>query len=142
DGSFIYTPENNFYGYDSFQFSANDGQVNGNIGTFFFTVYPPSPAAVDNYYSVPEGSQLVVDTPGVLTNDADFDGNPMESALYSYPQHGWLSFNYYDGSFTYTPYPDFTGTDSFTYAATEFIASPFYQSFYSTPTTVYLNVIA
>src|SRR2546430_8106365 len=27
-------------------------------------------------YSIPEGSQLVVDTPGVLTNDADFDGNP------------------------------------------------------------------
>ena len=34
----IYTPNENYYGFDSFTFIANDGQINSNIGTVLLTI--------------------------------------------------------------------------------------------------------
>jgi hypothetical protein len=42
------------------------------------------------------------------------DGDPLTSVLVSGPAHGTLALNP-DGSFTYTPNPNFYGTDTFTY---------------------------
>lgn len=53
---------------------------------------------------------------GVLSNDISVEGEPMEARLVSGPANGLLEFAS-DGSFTYTPTPDFRGVDSFTYVA-------------------------
>jgi VCBS repeat-containing protein len=56
---------------------------------------------------------------GVLANDTDPEGDLLLSAtLVSGPAHGTLSFRG-DGTFTYTPNPEFTGTDSFTYRTSD-----------------------
>jgi hypothetical protein len=54
----------------------------------------------------------------VLANDTDEDSSPksLKAVLVAGPMHGTLVFNA-DGTFTYTPAPDFVGTDSFTYQA-------------------------
>ncbi|QDU21945.1 Ig-like domain-containing protein [Urbifossiella limnaea] len=52
---------------------------------------------------------------GVLANDTDADGDVLlTAALVSGPSSGTLALNP-DGTFSYTPNPNFFGTDSFTY---------------------------
>ena len=53
-----------------------------------------------------------------LTNDSDPDGDALTYAQTSVPANGSVSFNA-DGTFTYTPNPDFNGSDSFTYEVTD-----------------------
>ena len=61
---------------------------------------------------------LTVAAPGVLGNDADPDGDPLTAVLVTGPSHGTLTLNA-NGSFTYTPAADFTGSDSFSYRASD-----------------------
>ena len=69
-------------------------------------------------YSVTENTALTVPAPGVLGNDTDADGDTLTAALVGAPQHGTLTLNP-NGSFTYTPASNFTGTDTFTYRASD-----------------------
>jgi len=77
--------------------------------------------AVDDIYAVPYNDILIIENPGVLEND-EFDGEPAEDAgavidlVISDVTHGTLILNS-DGSFTYDPFADFPGVDSFTYQA-------------------------
>jgi len=85
--------------------------------------------AVDDGYGVPYGEPLVVEAPGVLSNDT-YNGDPAEDAgatveLLAGVSHGTLSCDSDpsfelcpDGSFIYTPDSFLGGTDSFTYEAT------------------------
>ena len=56
---------------------------------------------------------------GVLDNDTDPDErHHADRGPGRRPHHGTLTLNP-DGSFTYTPDPDFVGTDTFTYTASD-----------------------
>jgi uncharacterized repeat protein (TIGR01451 family) len=122
DGSFTYMPDADFNGEDSFTYKANDGEDDSDIAEVTITVTPvnDAPVVVDDSYTTPEGEELVVDLPGVLLNDTDADGDPLvvNLSLSTGVSNGTLML-YEDGSFTYTPDPDFTGTDSFTYKAND-----------------------
>ncbi len=83
------------------------------MATVYITVYSV-PVANDDSYSVPSGTTLQVNAPGVLGNDTYADGNPLTPVLVAGPADGSLTLNP-DGSFSYTPNPGFFGTDSFTY---------------------------
>ena len=72
------------------------------------------PVAADDAYVVDEDNVLNVAAPGVLGNDTDVDGDALTAVQVSPPSNGGLTLNA-DGSFTYTPDPDFNGADSFTY---------------------------
>src|SRR5204862_315560 len=61
---------------------------------------------------------LTVAAAGVLTNDTDADGNALTAAVVSDVAHGTLSLNP-NGSFTYTPTANYSGSDSFTYKAND-----------------------
>ncbi len=65
--------------------------------------------AVFRQYSLSTAAQ------GVLQNDTDPEGDPMNAGLVSGPAHGTLSLAS-NGSFVYTPASGFTGLDSFTYS--------------------------
>jgi VCBS repeat-containing protein len=54
-------------------------------------------------------------TSGVIANDTDPEGDPLNAILVSGPSNA-ASFTFNaDGTFTYTPTSDFNGTDTFTY---------------------------
>ena len=120
NGSFTYTPDNNFYEIDFFTYKANDGELDSNIATVTIEVKPvnDAPIASDNSFIVLEDETLNVDTPGVLENDTDSEGNGLTAILVENISQGNLVFNN-DGSFSYTPNNNFTGTDSFTYKAND-----------------------
>lgn len=76
------------------------------------------PVAVDDAYSMDEDTVLTQAAPGVLANDTDAESDPLTAILVTGPAHGTLTLNA-NGSFTYTPDPDWFGDDTFTYKAND-----------------------
>jgi VCBS repeat-containing protein len=120
NGSFVYTPAQNYYGSDSFTYKPFDGALYGNATTVTLTVNHVNqpPVAVNNAYTVAKNGTLSVAAPGILGNDTDPDGNALKAVLVQNVSHGTLTLNA-NGSFTYKPKKNFTGTDQFTYRASD-----------------------
>jgi hypothetical protein len=124
DGSFTYTPDPEFSGTDEFTYQADDGKdLSTNVATVtieVLTVNDP-PTAVADSYATDVNTPLAVAAPGVLDNDFDVEGD--EFALNTTPVSGPAAGNSLtlnaDGSFTYTPDPEFLDTDSFVYEICE-----------------------
>jgi VCBS repeat-containing protein len=117
DGSFVYTPNADFTGEDTFTYRANDGLADSALATVTITVAPVNlaPVAVDDTYNTDEDMPLVVPVAtGVLFNDTDAENDNLTAAVVAGPTSGDLTLNG-DGSFTYTPNASFNGSDSFTY---------------------------
>jgi autotransporter-associated beta strand protein len=119
NGSFVYTPAAGYTGPDSFTYQANDGIANSNTATVSLAVNPLPVAAGDSYVT-DQGLALSVAASGVLGNDTG--SGPLTAVLVGNPSHGTLSLNA-NGSFLYTPTSGYTGTDSFTYQATDGLAN-------------------
>jgi len=78
---------------------------------------PDAPVASDDVYDVPHNTVLTVPVAdGLLDNDTDPQGDPIEAVLRSGPAHGTLALAT-DGSFVYTPDTGFAGIDTFVYQA-------------------------
>ncbi|MCA1684057.1 MAG: cadherin-like domain-containing protein, partial [Actinobacteria bacterium] len=121
--------------------SANPNHQNLGIGEMIIaqshcdvtaTTANAAPVAANDAYSAEKGTTLTVAAPGVLANDTDPEGGPLTASQVTPipfpaggggdwtfpgdPTHGTLTLNS-DGSFTYAPYPGYTGPDSFRYQA-------------------------
>jgi len=120
DGSFVYTPNANFHGTDSFTYRVSDGKSASNLATATITINPVNDVAqaVNDPFTTDEDAPLSINAPGVLANDTDADGDPLTAVVESNPAHGMLTLNA-NGSFAYTPEANFHGTDSFTYRAND-----------------------
>ena len=97
----------------------NDQRDNVKYGTFAVDGPPPpvnqSPvAAVDSAI----GNEDTIITGNVLANDTDIDGDDLTASLESDSSNGSVVLNA-DGSFEYTPNPNFNGSDSFTYTVSD-----------------------
>ena len=116
DGSFRYIPEPDFTGEDQFTYRASDGESMSEAATVIITVAPANspPVAIDDFYEVEEDETLSVNTPGIIENDFDPDGQPLQILLEEEPLLGGLILHE-DGSFDYAPPADFNGDDQFSY---------------------------
>ncbi len=94
-----------------------------------------APVAAVDVYTVGEGGTLTVPAAtGVLSNDTDADNDPLTVQVVANATNGTLTLNP-NGSFTYAPSAGFSGTDTFTYRASD-------GELTSAETTVTLNVDA
>ena len=119
DGTFEYTPEDDFNGYVSFTYVALNGEAMSNVATVRINVVglPDAPTAMDDDYAAGEDETLSVEAPlGVLANDYDPDGDELIAVLDTETVNGHVTLNE-NGSFSYVPENNFVGTDSFTYHA-------------------------
>ncbi len=73
-----------------------------------------TPGLVDDEFTGTQNGTLQVEAPGVLANDTLPPVGGFGAAVVSTTVHGTLTLNP-DGSFTYVPNQNFTGTDSFSY---------------------------
>jgi len=139
NGTFTYSPNQDFNGLDSFTYIANDGAEDSNVATVTLTIYAVNdpPIAQDDNFGTSAGVELIVAAPGVLANDSDADDVSLLAELLTSPDT-FVTLNS-DGSFTYTPAPGFSGVYAFTYAAydREGYATGFK---YSEPATVSIHV--
>jgi len=120
DGSFTYTHDGSETTIDSFTYRAGDGSAWSDPATVTIAVRPVNdpPVAMDDAYATDEDTVLVVSAPGVLANDSDAEGDTLVVSLEAGPSHGAVDLSP-DGGLTYTPDPDFHGTDSFTYTVSD-----------------------
>jgi hypothetical protein len=78
-----------------------------------------APSAVDDAYTTNEDTPRVVSAAlGLLANDVDPDNDALTARLVTGPSSGSLTLNA-NGSFTYTPAPNFFGVVTFTYVAND-----------------------
>jgi hypothetical protein len=120
-GGFQYKPTQDFIGQDSFTYTVSDGVHTSEAATVTINVQPANhpPIALNDSYIGFAGQDLkILPINGVLGNDSDPDGNPLSVVSDFPPEQGTLDMGG-DGSFTYTPNPGFTGTDTFTYKASD-----------------------
>lgn len=118
DGSFTYVPNPGYAGPDSFTYTATDssGHITGATTVSISVIPPASPVASNDAYSTTAGTGVTTTAAtGVLANDT---GTALSASVATSPAHGSLTLNA-DGSFTYTPAPGTSGTDHFTYTASD-----------------------
>ena len=79
----------------------------------------PLPIVAADAYNVTEDNSLNVAAPGVLQNDTDVSGPvDLQAVVVDTVEDGTLTLNA-DGSFTYEPFPNFSGMDTFIYKAVD-----------------------
>lgn len=108
DGSFTYTPNENFSGADSFIYSADGNNATVVLNVSFVNDNPV--ANSDGPFVNTVGTNINITAPGILANDQDVDGDDLTAVLEGTAPAG-LTLNA-DGSFVYT------GTSSATFEYT------------------------
>jgi Bacterial Ig domain/SdrD B-like domain len=120
DGSFHYVPVDNFFGADSFTYEALDSSDQSkDSATVRINVrnVADTPRVVNQLYRTAEDSALVINRAnGVLKGANDLDGDSITAVLVTSPDRGTVQLNA-DGSFTYRPQKDASGTDRFQFRA-------------------------
>ena len=131
NGGFIYTPNHNYVGLDSFTYQATDGAATSSPATVILDIVDNGvntpPTAQPDSYTVPFGAVMQTPAPGLLANDSDPDGNqPLRVVLDTdpswQPQLGAVQLTT-GGGFTYTPFAAANctadQTDTFRYYAND-----------------------
>jgi len=121
-----YSPADDYNGEDSFTFSVNDGTTDSNIATVTISVTAVNDAPVgldDAYFTDEEQTLAVPQVSGVLVNDSDIDlpRQTLTAVLYTDAANGTLVLDA-DGSISYIPDLNFSGTDTFQYRVFDGIA--------------------
>ncbi len=118
NGTFTFTPTAGFTGIGTFSFTASDGSLtstNG-VGTVVINaVANTAPVVINGTGTTSIGTALNGSVSPLAT---DAEGNPLTFAVGTQPTNGTLTLNG-DGTFVYTPNAGFTGSDSFTFTASD-----------------------
>ncbi len=117
NGTFTYVPNPAFNGRDTFQYEICDNATPKlcNTAQVVIAIDPENdpPVAVDDIVVAPVNEPAMGN---LLTNDFDPEGNniTVNTTPVEAPENGILTINP-DGTYTYTPDPNFVGEDSFQY---------------------------
>lgn len=122
-----YTPPANFNGADTFTFSVSDGTDTSNTATITVNVTSvnDAPVCTDVTLNTDPDTELLIDVPNdLLTTCTDADGDSVTLETTTQPAEPGSTLAY-DGvsTLTYTPATGFSGQDSFTYTATDGVAT-------------------
>jgi hypothetical protein len=130
DCSFVYTPDEDYDGLDSFTFRVKDPQGNFSAPkTVSITITKYNEAPVANSASVTTYSNKPL--PITLTG-SDPNGDALIFYIIQSPSHGSLSGS--GANFTYSPFTNYYGTDSFTFMVSDIFLN-------SAVVTVSINVL-
>ncbi|GEP43499.1 Ig-like domain-containing protein [Brevifollis gellanilyticus] len=124
----IYTPEANYHGSDSFTYRANDGLADSAPALVTLTIESVNDTPVANAVALSTDEDTALT--GTLTG-GDVDEDTLTFAISTAPQHGQVLL--IDGDFTYTPHANLHGGDSFSFTVNDGTTS-------STPALVSITV--
>ena len=116
NGDVLFTPDANFNGIASFDYSISDSNGGTDTATVILTVgnANDAPVATDDAASTDEDMPLVLNISDLLSNDIDSDGDSLSIDSFTQPTYGTVIDNG-NGTFTYTPNANYNGPDSFAY---------------------------
>jgi titin len=78
-GSFTFVPAAGYFGSDRFTYQAKSGTLVSNIATVVLAVTNGAPVANGDAYTVAHDHSLTIAAPGVLLNDTDPAGVPLQA---------------------------------------------------------------
>jgi large repetitive protein len=111
-----YTPGSNFFGTDTLTYTVSDGLAeDSGLITITVTAVNDPPVASPDARSTPEDTARTM--PNLIGNDTDVDGGPLTITAWTQGANG--SVDCATGACVYTPAPNFTGTDTFTYTVSD-----------------------
>ncbi|TXK83539.1 S-layer homology domain-containing protein [Paenibacillus sp. N3.4] len=116
-GAFTYTPNPGATGTDTFTFMANDGIADSDAAVITVNIQTSNhaPVASDAAFNGPQNTAIS----GTLSA-IDVDGDALSYSIVTNGTKGTaVVTNSATGSFTYTPNPGATGTDTFTFKAND-----------------------
>jgi PKD repeat protein len=113
EGRFTYTPADGFRGSDAFTFTASDGTLVSRVATVHLDIGANhAPEASDGSVTLEEDAAA-----SVTLAAADVDEDPLAYTIVAGPEHGTLTGDAPD--LTYTPEPGFAGADSFAFVVND-----------------------
>ncbi|HEX5357270.1 MAG TPA: retention module-containing protein, partial [Aquabacterium sp.] len=124
DGTWVYTPDKDYHGSDSFTVTVSDGKGGTTTAYVDIGITPVNdPPKIDDPNVDPESGhyKLTTDEDTAVSGKvkaSDADGDALTFSKGSDPLHGTVTVNA-DGSWTYTPNKDYTGFDTFTVAISD-----------------------
>ena len=124
NGGFTFTPARDSSGVVTFRYAASDGTL-ADTATVTILVgrTNDAPAAAADRYQVAEDVELVVAlVDGVLSNDADADGDALAATVVDSTRWGSVNLSS-NGGFAFTPARDSSGVVTFRYAASDGLLS-------------------
>jgi len=120
DGSFTYEPDAGYLGTDVFRYKPS-----GLLGlgtTVTITITNTAPTAANDSYAATTGVEIQIPAPGILANDGDADGDSLTAVNVDESGNGSLNVSS-NGGFTFTSGGSFTGVRTFTYQASDGLAT-------------------
>uniref|UniRef100_A0A8J7AB09 FG-GAP repeat protein n=1 Tax=Desmonostoc muscorum LEGE 12446 TaxID=1828758 RepID=A0A8J7AB09_DESMC len=128
DDFFIYTPNANFNGTDSFNFTVSDGNGGNITSTFNLNVKPvnDAPIAVNDRLTTGFNTPVTILTSTLLANDTDIDSNNLNITAVTGATNGSAVFNNNgtvgnsaDDFIVFTPFNGFSGNANFNYTISD-----------------------
>jgi hypothetical protein len=116
-GDYIYTPDTDKNGLDSFSYRVNDGEHDSNVSLVTIRISPANdrPVARDGKIVTDQG----YDKTGIL-RATDIDNDSLTYSIFSPPEKGALTIIYpKTGAFIYSPDPNESGADQFSFIAND-----------------------
>ena len=110
-----YTPVPGFIGQDTFTYTVTDPEGLTDAATVTVTVNERDntpPVATDDFRTTFEDSPVSIN---VISNDTDADDDPLNVSEFQATSANNGSISRVGNNLVYTPAPDFTGTDTFSY---------------------------
>jgi VCBS repeat-containing protein len=114
DGSFTYTPTQDFNGVDSFTYVASDGAADSAPASAVIAVNPINDAPIA--YSDLIRTMRNTPATGVL-RATDVDGDALHFSIVLMPSNGTVTLDAATGAFVYKPNKNFFGVDVFAFRA-------------------------
>jgi len=125
-----YIPAQDYFGPDSFTWTASDGNAASLVATVAIEVRPVNDAPVASPASIGTDEDVSV---AIVLAGADVDGDALTYAVASEAENGMLSGT--APNLTYTPSADYSGTDRLTFTVSDGVAT-------SEPATVSITIRA
>ncbi|MBN2182774.1 MAG: tandem-95 repeat protein [Sedimentisphaerales bacterium] len=113
-----YTPDSNFNWLDSFTFRVSDGISKSETATVLITVNPANDPPIANDDNITTKEDTRIEKIEVLANDKEVDNEPLTISNVTHGANGLVEINP-DNTLSYTPAPDFYGTDTFNYTISD-----------------------
>ncbi|MBK8805803.1 MAG: tandem-95 repeat protein [Bacteroidales bacterium] len=115
DGFCTYTPNENYFGEDSFEYQVCDvdGECSGAI--VYFTIVAVDDTVIAKNDIVPSFNEDTNATYNVSLNDEGFGDGGLVFSVSENPLHGQVDINSLTGVINYTPSANYNGTDGFKY---------------------------
>ncbi|MDB9524843.1 cadherin-like domain-containing protein, partial [Oscillatoria sp. CS-180] len=117
DGSFSYTPADNFNGTDTFDYTLSDGNGGTDTATVTLTVNAVNdlPIANSDTVATAANTPLTIPVSTLLNNDSDVETASLTVVEVTNPSNGTVRFDAIAQTITFTPETDFAGIAQFQY---------------------------